>query len=200
MEEELREASDLRGANDNSRGKKREREPEIIRLTTSEHDELIAKLKQFETLEDKMLRSAADFENAKKRLLKEKEEFSQYVLENLLYEFLPVLDNFERALAHGAGFGASQEKSIWDGVELVYKQFSSVLKSQGLTRMETFKKPFDPHLHEAVAQVESSEEDGIIAEEVVAGYLLREKVLRPAKVKVFAAKGSSAEEKIEEIT
>lgn len=172
----------------------------VIQIPKAEHEKLLNQLKELVSLQDKMLRSAADFENAKKRLLKEKEEFSRFVLENLLYQLLPVLDNFERALSHKAELATPQEKSVWDGVELIYKQFDSVLKAQGLVRIEALKKPFDPNVHEAIARVEAEDGEGLVAEEIVTGYLLHGKVLRPAKVKVFMKPHAPGGEEIEEIT
>jgi molecular chaperone GrpE len=172
-----------------------------VTLSKADYDLLLQKIKNAEALEDRMLRSAADFENAKKRLLKEKEEFSQFVLESFFYDLLSVLDNVERALAHKGESQTASEKSIWNGIELIQKQWNEVLKSRGLARMEVLHKPFDPHIHEAVAQVESqTEPESTIAEEVLAGYLLHGKVLRPAKVKVYTKEKKSDSEKTEEIT
>ena len=147
-----------------------------------------------------MLRSAADYENAKKRGVKEREEYFKYALEGFFYELLPVLDNFERALSHQTDDPA--QKSIWNGIELIRKQLIETLKAQGLVRLEVLKKPFDPHFHEAVEEmVSQAEPDHTIAQEVVAGYLLHGKLLRPAKVKVFVKQKSAREdEKLDEIT
>jgi len=165
------------------------------------YEALLQKVKELELLRDRMLRSAADFENAKKRLVKEKEEFSQFALESFFYDLLPVLDNFERALSHRGEVKTEAEKSIWNGIELIQKQLSELLKLRGLTRMDVLKKAFNPHFHEAMSQVESqTDAEGTIAEETVAGYLLYGKVLRPAKVKVFTKQKPADAEKIEEIT
>jgi len=169
-----------------------------VRLTKTEHEELLRKLKDAEALQERMLRSAADFDNAKKRLTKEKEDYFKFALEGTLYELLPVLDNFERALAHRVDDPA--QKALWSGIELIHKHLQEVLKSRGLSRMETLKEPFDPHLHESIGHVFSEKEkEGNVAEEVVAGYLLNGKLLRPAKVKVFTRE-QVEEEKEEQIT
>ena len=172
---------------------------ETVSIPKAEYETLLRKLKDLETSQERMLRSAADYENAKKRLAKEKEEYSKYALETFFYELLPVLDNFERALAHKNDHAAG--KSVWSGIELTHKQLSEILKSKGLVRIDALKKPFDPHFHEAIAQVESeTEPEGTVAEEIAAGYLLHGKVLRPSKVKVYSKQNSLDSEKIEEIT
>lgn len=179
-------------ANQNNQGE--------VSLPKAEYDQLLKKIQELETLKEQMLRSAADYENAKKRIAKEREEYFKYALEGFFYELLPVLDNFERALSHQNDDPA--QKSIWSGIELIKKQLAEILKSQGLARMETLKKPFDPHFHEAIEEIiNPSKPDHEIAEEIVAGYLLNGKLLRPAKVKVFVKQKSVQEdEKIEEIT
>lgn len=171
-----------------------------VRLSKAEYEQLLKKIQELETLKEQMLRSAADYENAKKRIAKEREEFYKYALEGFFYELLPVLDNFERALSHQSDDPA--QKSVWNGIELIRKQLAETLKVQGLVRMDTVKKPFDPHFHEAIEEIVSEKEkDHTIAEEVIAGYLLNGKLLRPAKVKVFVKQKSAQEdEKIEEIT
>lgn len=174
---------------------------EAVTLSKQEYDALLQKLKGFQTLEERMLRSAADFENAKKRLAKDREEFSRVIVEAFLYELLPVLDNFERALSHRTDLKTPAEKSVWSGIELIYKQLAEMLKLRGLSRMDVMKKPFDPHLHDATAQIQSdTETEGAVAEEVVPGYLFYGKVLRPAKVKVYTKQKLADVEKIEEIT
>lgn len=172
-----------------------------VSISKSEYEALTSKLKEYEALQDRMVRSAADFENAKKRLAKEREEFAQFALESFFHDTLPVLDNYERALSHKSEEQTAAEKSIWSGIELIHKQLNEILKSRGLVRMEVLKKPFDPNVHEAVTKVESDKEvEGTVAEEVLAGYLLRGKVLRPAKVKVFTRPPEPESEKLDEIT
>ncbi len=172
---------------------------ELVQISRAEYDSLLQKIKELSSVQDQMKRTAADFENAKKRLQKEKEEFSQYVLEELLADLLPVLDNFERAFSHRTDAGSDAQKSVWSGLELVYKQLVEILKGRGLTRMEVRDKPFDPQFHEAVAKIEGKpEREGLIAEEMLAGYFLRGKVVRHAQVKVYGH--SQSEEKIEELT
>ncbi|GGK18396.1 nucleotide exchange factor GrpE [Caldalkalibacillus thermarum] len=129
------------------------------------------------------LRAQADFDNFRKRTRKEKEELQKYAALPVIEQLLPVLDNFERALA--AGQSTKDAESLMKGVEMVFKQVQQVLTKQGLEEIEAVGKPFDPHFHEAVMQVESEEhESGIVVEELQKGYMLKGKVIRPAMVKV----------------
>ncbi len=154
--------------------------------------------KELEEMRDKLLRSAADYDNARKRLAKEREEFVRFSQERLLRELLPILDNFERALTHAE----EDKKGVAAGIQLIWKQLSEVLQSQGLKRMTTEGKPFNPDYHEAVDQVEE-EGPEIVVKEITPGYTLHDRVLRPAKVKIRVhshAKEKHSQEKEEEIT
>lgn len=131
----------------------------------------------------RFLRTQADFDNFRRRTQKEKEEFAKYASLKLIEQLLPVVDNFERALA------ASKDNKDYDslakGVDMIFRQLDQVLTSEGLQPMQTVGTPFNPEFHQAIMQVESEEhEEGIVVEEVQKGYLLKDKVLRPAMVKV----------------
>lgn len=129
------------------------------------------------------LRVQADYDNFRRRTQKEKEELAQYATSKLVTELLPVLDNFERALATSPA--GSDSEAFAKGVNMIFRQLDGVLKTQGLAAMETVGQPFNPEYHQAIMQVESEEhEEGIVTEEVQKGYLLKDKVLRPAMVKV----------------
>ncbi|OGW84304.1 MAG: nucleotide exchange factor GrpE [Omnitrophica bacterium GWA2_52_8] len=157
-----------------------------ITLKKSEYQNLLARLQELEALREKLLRSAADFENAKKRLAREKDEFLKFCQENLIREMLPVLDNFERALAHAGEPGAGQRTWV-DGIRMVQKQIEGILKQHGLKRLETKGKKFDLHLHEVVAHAGGDGNDEVIVDEIQAGYLLHDRLLRAAKVRVGSA-------------
>ena len=175
-------------------------ETNTIQISRSEHEELLRKADELAQLQDRLLRSAADFDNAKKRLTKEREEFLKFALEGMIYEILPVLDHFELALAH---LDAQDEKikSMRDGFLLIQRQLFSILAGQGLKRVEALGKSFDPHMHEAVGHVVAHDQpEGTIVEEVTPGYQLNGKLLRPAKVKISTKEGSSSEDKTEELT
>jgi len=153
-------------------------------LPRQEYEALLEKLKEFEGLKDKMLRVAADFENARKRLTRERDEFAKFAQENLISRLLPILDNFERALIHAVEVEDPKAKGLITGIQMVLKQLSDIFKNQGLKRVETVGKHFDAHLHEVVSYVEGEGVDHEIVEEVEPGYILHERLLRAAKVRV----------------
>lgn len=129
------------------------------------------------------LRAQADFDNFRRRTVKEKEELTQYASLKLITQLLPVLDNFQRALQTG-GEG-SESESFAKGVDMIFRQLSQVLEGEGLKPMESVGQPFDPEFHQAIMQVESEEYDeGIVVEAIQTGYILKDKVIRPAMVKV----------------
>ncbi|CDN43743.1 MULTISPECIES: nucleotide exchange factor GrpE [unclassified Paenibacillus] len=139
--------------------------------------------KQAEEHQQRYLRAQADFDNFRRRTQKEKEELAQYASSKLLTQLLPVVDNFERALAAAAGSGDSD--SLAKGVDMIFRQLQGVLEQEGLKAMEAVGSPFNPEFHQAIMQVESEDhEEGIVVEEVQKGYILKDKVLRPAMVKV----------------
>lgn len=175
-------------------------EENSVTLSKEEHVKLLEQAKELEDIRDKLLRSAADYDNARKRLAKEREEFVRFSQERLLRDLLPVLDNFERAFNHFT----SADKSVIAGVQLIWKQLLDVLSMHGLKRFSSEGQPFDPHLHEAVDEVVEEGPEGIIVQELVSGYFLHDRVLRPAKVRIRVNKKStqrsSPEEKEEELT
>ena len=156
-----------------------------VSVPRTDYETLIKKLEELEGLKDKLMRGAADYENAKKRLVREREEFVLYSRESILRSLLPVIDNLERAMTHAAD--KDQEgntKKLVAGIQMVVKQFGEILKSHGLVRIETAGKIFDPHLHESIGFVKEPGRDHEIVDEIEAGYLLGEKLLRAAKVRV----------------
>lgn len=136
-----------------------------------------------EDYQQRLLRTQADFDNFRRRTVKEKEELGKYASAKLITELLPVIDNFERALSTAGE--STDANSYIKGVEMIFRQLEGVLKTEGLTPMEAEGQPFNPEFHQAIMQVESDEhEDGVVVEVVQKGYLLKDKVLRPAMVKV----------------
>ncbi len=134
-------------------------------------------------LHDRLLRTAADFENWKKRVKKEVDDAGLRSRETILRELLPVLDNLERALQHAA---ADDPLSV--GVSMVVKQMLSTLEKFGVTRFSAVGQPFDPNMHEAIQQVETSEHPpGTVATEFASGYQSGGKLLRAAMVGVAKA-------------
>jgi molecular chaperone GrpE len=131
-------------------------------------------------LQDRLLRTAADFDNFRKRAEKDLKDAATRATQGVWKELLPVMDNLERALKHAAPTDA-----VAQGVRLVEKQMLSTLEKFGITRFESIGQPFDPAVHDAIQQVETaSVPDGAVAEEFARGYLHNGKLLRPAMVAV----------------
>lgn len=157
---------------------------EEVHLTRQDYDQLLNQIKDLESMKDRLARSAADYENAKKRLVREREEFVKFSQESILRSLLPVLDNLERAFSHAGTDTSPAFKNLATGIQMVLKQFSEILKGQGLVRIETVGKLFDAHRHEAIGYVKEKGRDHEILDEIESGYFLGEKLLRAAKVRV----------------
>lgn len=160
-------------------------EPEVC-FNYGEVDKMMAIIEEKNRLLDesteRLKRLQADFDNFRRRTRQEKEELSNIVAQSLILELLPVLDNFERAMAAG---NAQDAAGIRSGVEMIYRQFSNALEKNGLIPIQAEGEAFNPERHEAVMRVEDSEkEEGTIIEELQKGYLVRGKVIRPSMVKV----------------
>lgn len=140
---------------------------------------------EVEELRSKWLRVQADFDNFRKRTRQEREELAAFANAKLIGELLPVLDHFAMAVAAADAGGGTESQSLLKGVDMVYKQFVSVMENAGLRVMEPVGQPFDPNRHEAVAQepVEGVA-PGHVAQVLRTGYILGERVLRPAMVKI----------------
>lgn len=171
---------------------------ENITISRQEHESLLKRLAELEQLKDRLLLSAADFENAKKRLSRERDEFVKFSQESLIRDLVPVLDNFDRALSHAGEANEKNLKSIVSGVQMVQKQLSEILKNQGLKKITTLGEKFDPHRHEAVSFAQEEGPDDIIVAEVESGYMLHERLLRASKVRVRVANAVSSDDKQEE--
>jgi molecular chaperone GrpE len=129
-------------------------------------------------------RVAADFENYRKRVARDQESLVARAHERLVKELLPVLDDLERALAAAEGH---QEAKLEEGVRLVHRELEAALRREGLAEIETNGR-FDPHVHEALLSQPSEQDEGSILEVVQKGYRLGDRVVRPARVVVAAAK------------
>ena len=129
---------------------------------------------------DRLARLQAEFDNARRRAEREKSEFRDYATGSAVEQFLPVLDNFGLALkANGTA------EQLRAGVEMIVKQMDDALRGLNVQAVETVGAPFDPRVHEALGNVETVEvPDGYVAEEVRRGYRIRERLLRPALVRV----------------
>jgi len=129
--------------------------------------------KELEDCKDTNLRLQADFENYRKQLDRDKEQFAGLAGEGLIKELLDVVDDLERAAEGGD-----------EGIGLIHKNFLKVLENSGLRRIKCIGKKFDPHYHEVMMQEDSEEEEGTIIEELQVGYMLKDKVIRHSKVKI----------------
>lgn len=150
---------------------------------TTELEAELAKVQQEkEELYQRLLRTQAEFDNYKKRSIKEREAERKYKAQDLATELLPAIDNFERALQVET---TDANKNLLDGISMVYRQLVDALKSQGVEPIEAIGKEFDPNIHQAVMQVEEEGfEPNTVVEELQKGYMMKDRVIRPAMVKV----------------
>ncbi len=174
----------LPAENEPEKGPVEEKAAESVILSRPDYDALLSQVKELESVKDRLVRSAADYENAKKRLVRERDEFVKFSQESILRSLLPVLDNLQRAYSHAGTDTSPAFKNLATGIQMVLKQFAEILKSQGLIRIETVGKQFDPHVHESVGYVKEKGRDHEVLDEIEAGYLLGDKLLRAAKVRV----------------
>lgn len=132
-------------------------------------------------LEDQLLRARADYQNLKRRIMAEKSEAIRFANADLMRSLLSVIDDLERSI--DAGTGAQDAGPVVEGVRLVRANLLKALSAAGLEPIEAVGRPFDPHVHEAMMQAPSAEHDpGTVVEELLKGYTLRDRVLRPARV------------------
>jgi molecular chaperone GrpE len=137
-----------------------------------------------DSLQDRLLRTAAEFDNYRKRVERERKDLADYMKADVLTELLPIVDNFERALQAPSSEGGSLRK----GVELIHRQMVDFLRKRGVTPIESLGADFDPNFHQAVIHETSpAHREGEVIEELQRGYMLGEKLLRPAMVKVAKA-------------
>lgn len=149
-------------------------------------DDSVASLQQEKTaLQDRLLRTAAEFDNYRKRVERERRELSEYTAAEILSELLPIVDNFDRALQAPAG---SEAEAFRKGIELIHKQMLDLLRKRGVRPIEALGADFDPNFHQAVVQeVSSDHREGEVMQELQRGYMLGDRLLRPAMVKVAKA-------------
>jgi len=182
-----------------------------IEVSAQEYEALKKKVEELEGLRQKFLLAAADYENAKKRNAREKEDFIKFSQERILKDLLPVLDNFDRAVGHANAANANASgyedlrqnlNTVISGVERVQKQLADILKRHGLTRIETAGQMFNPHFHEVVVHVPEEGKEDQIVDELESGYMLHDRLLRAAKVRVRVSPQQSAafDEKQDDIT
>jgi molecular chaperone GrpE len=141
---------------------------------------------KYNELNDKYLRLTAEFDNFRRRSLKEKMELIKSAGEDILVNILPVMDNFERALKSMEGNGEDGKNAVIEGVELIYNNFKDFLAQRGVKEIEAIGKEFDTDHHEAITKIPAPEEGmkGKVIDVIEKGYLMHEKVIRFAKVVV----------------
>jgi len=156
-------------------------------------DELAAAQASASENRDLYLRALADLENYRKRAQRDREDAVRFANDSLLREFIPVIDNLERALEHAGD--AAEQKVLREGVEMTLVQFRKVLESAGVTEVAAAGSAFDPNFHQAMGQVETAEQPANTVVQVLQkGYLLRERLLRPALVMIAKAPAAAAPE------
>lgn len=170
FEEEAAESNDEADAQNNEK-----------QNAVDENSKVAAELSE---MKDKYLRLYAEFDNYRKRTLREREELIKTAAEGAIKSIIPTLDDFERAIK--AAKAANEENSIVEGIVLIYEKMLKTLEQQGLKAMESDAQPFDPDLHEALTKVPVPSDDmkGKVIETIEKGYYLKEKIIRYAKVVV----------------
>ncbi|MBM7097121.1 nucleotide exchange factor GrpE [Bacillus sp. H-16] len=162
-----------------------EAEAELVDEDTEEADQVKELEVKVEELNQRLIRNQADYDNFRRRTRKEKEADAKYRAQSLAEKLIPALDNFERAMM--VQVDSEDGKSLLQGMEMVYRQMKEALESEGIAAIETVGTPFDPHYHQAVAQAATDEYDSnVVVEEMQKGYMLKDRVIRPAMVKVNA--------------
>src|SRR6202163_2270770 len=150
---------------------------------TSETEKLKA---ERDALLDRLARLQAEFDNARKRAVREQQEFREFAAADVIKNFLPILDSFERALKAGGDSNSnSNSNEFRNGIELIYRQFQDALQKIGVQPIVSVGQAFDPRVHEAVEMVDTSEvPDHHVLDELQRGYRYKERLLRPAMVRV----------------
>jgi molecular chaperone GrpE len=156
-------------------------EPELQKL----RQQLELKDQEVKEIHDRCLRQAAELENYKKRTTRERDETIRFANEYIIKDLLSVLDNLERAMAHAKGDAGGNSEPFVEGVAMVLRGFLDVLTKHGVVQVNSAEQPFDPQKHEAMAQVESEKHPpNTVVDEYHKGYLLHDRLLRPALVSV----------------
>lgn len=175
----------------NAQADKKEKKPskdKTVKILESEHAKLVEEAAKYK---DQYIRLYAEFENARKRMDRERQDFIRYANEELVVEFLAILDDLERTI-NAAKATHENDQAFVKGIEMVMAHVYDMLKKNNVKPIEAEGKTFDPHCHEVLMQEERDDlEDGTIIEEFQKGYSLGDKVVRTAKVKVARKQSSS---------
>lgn len=157
-----------------------DQDPEQQQQEESQPDPLEDLRRERDGLQDRLLRTAAEFDNYRKRMDRERRELAEYTAGEVVSDLLPIVDNLERALQ-----AASADDPLRKGVELIHRQMLDLLRKRGVKPIEALGADFDPNFHQAVIHEESTEHrEGEVMAELQRGYVVGERLLRPAMVKV----------------
>jgi molecular chaperone GrpE len=152
-------------------------------LTPEQLDDLKQRAAKADEHWERLLRTTADFDNYKKRAAREKQDAIKFANESLLQKFIPILDTFDMALAATQNAHAKTAQPLQAGVNMIFQQLKNILVEAGLEEIDATGKPFDPNLHQAVSQKETTDApEGNVLQQLRKGYKLRERLLRPATV------------------
>jgi molecular chaperone GrpE len=211
MKKKSKEQEDLREENTNKTTENKEHNPEASGQEQQDHidpsageapgsvsaaagegsvsadkvvDEVRIANEKLAEMQDRYLRLSAEFDNYRKRTLREKMDLSKYATEDLFKKIIPIMDDFDRALAHMSN--ATDTVAMKEGIDLIYSKFAEFLKQNGIKEIETLNENFNVDLHDAVAkvQVEDEQKKGKVVDIIQKGYYLQDKVLRHSKVVV----------------
>ena len=161
-----------------------DQDPQQQQQDESQPDPLEELRRERDALQDRLLRTAAEFDNYRKRMDRDRRDLADHAAGEAIKDLLPIIDNLERALQASA-----QDDPLRKGVELIHKQMLEMLRKRGVTPIEALGADFDPNVHEAVSHEESDQHrEGEVMEQLQRGYKVGERLLRPAMVKV--AKGA----------
>jgi molecular chaperone GrpE len=152
-------------------------------LTPEQIEELKTRAAKADDNWERLLRTTADLENFKKRAAREREEAIKFANESLIKRLVPVLDNFDMAMAATAQNQADTMQSLQTGISMIHQQLKKALQESGMEEVDAAGKPFDPNWHEAVSQQETTEvPEGNVLQQLRKGYKLRDRLIRPATV------------------
>jgi len=195
LERALREATEAVEAQEATRAQPRSSAPGIAEHSGAPAEaegaaEVEALRAELQERQDRFIRLQADFENFRRRTLKEREEAYQFGHQNLVKDLLPAVDNLERAIEHARRSGREDLDGLLQGIDLVQRDLAGVLAKHGVSEIEALGQAFDPSLHEAVAQVaDATVPVNTVVQVFQKGYRLRDRLLRPAQVVVSRASG-----------
>lgn len=162
-------------------------------LTPQQVEDLKSKAAKADEYLDRLLRQAADLENFKKRVARERQEAIKFANESLLQKLIPAMDNFDMALAAASSMESSSLESIKTGVTMIYSQLKAAITEAGLEEIDATNQRFDPNWHEAVSHQESADvPEGHVLQQLRKGYKLRDRLIRPATVVVAKKPGENS--------